>query len=154
MKKLVSVLFVFLSLIVLSACEPKTKAGQGGGKYGMMDTNTPDFTAVRFFEHVYRDKSLKGALEISSPRMAKILTSYHTNRNVQRHVFDLVYDEVEIQPDTGNSIGRNEFAKSAVVTLFFTGTRHGDKYEDIRVVEMIRVDKKWLVDKVRADKYL
>lgn len=154
MSKLLSVLLIICSLSLISGCEPKTKAGKGAGKYGMMDTNTPDFTAVRFFDHIYQDKTINGALKIASPRLAKVLKSYHTNRNVQRHVFNLVYDEVEIQPDTGNSVGRNEFAKSAVVTLFFTGTRDGDKYEDIRVIDMIRVDKKWLVDKVRADKFL
>lgn len=142
------------SLSFMFGCEPNTKAGQGAGKYGMMDTNTPDFAAVRFFEHVYRDKTLKGALSMSTPRLSKVLNSYHTNRNVQRHVFNLTYDEVEIQPDTGNTVGRNEFAKSAVVTLFFTGTRHGEKVEDIRVVDMVRSDKKWLVDKIRPDKYL
>ncbi len=154
MNKYLSVVFIVVSLFFIQGCEPATKAGKGAGKYGMMDTNTPDFAAVRFFEHVYRDKTLKGALSMSTPRLAKLLTSYHTNRNVQRHVFNLTYDEVEIQPDTGNTIGRNEFAKNAVVTLFFTGMRNGDKIEDIRVVEMVRQDKKWLVDKVRADKYL
>ena len=145
--------FVFASLVLLQGCDSGPKP-QGGGKYGMMDTNTPDYAAVAFFQHVYSDDNLKGALAMSTPRMAKLLRAYHTNRNVQRHVFDLIYDEVEIQPDTGNSIGRNEFAKSAVVTLFFTGTRYGDRYEDIRVVEMVRTGGDWKVDKVRADKYL
>lgn len=139
---------------MLQACDNGAKAGKGAGKYGMMDTNTPDFAAVRFFEHVYRDKTLAGAIAMSTPRMAKLMNSYRSNRNVQRHVFNLTYDEVEIQPDTGNTVGRNEFAKSAVVTLFFTGLRDNDRIEDIRVVEMIRKDKKWLVDKIRADKYL
>ncbi|MDO6710453.1 MULTISPECIES: hypothetical protein [Alteromonadaceae] len=120
----------------------------------MMDTNTPDYAAVEFFQHVYNDKNLNKAIAMSSKRMAKLLKSYRTNRNVQRHVFDLVYDEVDIQPDTGNSIGRNEFAESAVVTLFFTGTLYDERVEDIRVVEMLRVDGKWLVDKIQPDKYL
>ncbi|GAB5379035.1 MAG: hypothetical protein Alis3KO_00300 [Aliiglaciecola sp.] len=146
------ILFLFFAVLALQACDTNKK--KGAGKYGMMDTNTPDYAAVAFFEHIYRDKNLNNALAMSTPRMAKILKSYHTNRNVQRHVIDLTYDEVEIQPDTGNSVGRNEFAKSAVVTLFFTGTIHGDRVEDIRIVEMVRIDGKWLVDRVQADKYL
>ncbi len=141
-------------VLFLVGCNPAKKQGEGAGKYGMMDTNTPDYAAVAFFQHVYQDDNINAALEMSSPRMAELLRSYHTNRNVQRHVFDLVYDEVEIQPDTGNSVGRNEFAKSAVVTLFFTGTRYGDRYEDIRIVEMVRQGDKWLVDEIRPDKYL
>lgn len=148
--------FVLLTALVLllQGCDAAKKPGGGAGKYGMMDTNTPDYAAVAFFQHIYQDDNINAALAICTPRMAKLVKSYHTNRNVQRHVLDLVYDEVDIQPDTGNSVGRNEFAKSAVVTLFFTGIRHGDRYEDIRIVEMIRDGDKWLVDEIRPDKYL
>lgn len=146
--------YILVLLALIQACEKSPTAGQGGGKYGMMDTNTPDFAAVAFFQHIYQDNNLNQALEMSTPKMAALLKAYHTNRNVQRHVFDLMYDEVEIQPDTGNSVGRNEFARDAVVTLFFTGTIHGKRVEDVRVVEMIREGNSWLVDNVRADKYL
>ncbi|MEP4889637.1 MAG: hypothetical protein ABJV04_06390 [Aliiglaciecola sp.] len=146
-------LFSFCILILfLQACDNESK--KGAGKYGMMDTNTPDYAAVEFFQHVYNDKNLNKAIAMSTERMARLLNSYRTNRNVQRHVFDLVYDEVDIQPDTGNSIGRSEFAESAVVTLFFTGTLYDERVEDIRVIEMVRKDGKWLVDKIQPDKYL
>lgn len=141
-------------MLFIQACDSGPKAGKGAGKYGMMDDNTPDFAAVAFFQHIYQDEKLTGALKLSTPRLAKLLKSYHTNRNVQRHVFNLTYDEVVIQPDTGNTVGRNEFAKSAVVTLFFSGTRNDERIEDIRVIEMVREGNTWLVDKVRADKYL
>lgn len=154
MNKSIFALFFIPLMVFLQACDSGPKAGKGAGKYGMMDDNTPDYAAVAFFQHIYQDKKLTAALKLSTPRLAKVLKAYHTNRNVQRHVFNLVFDEVVIQPDTGNTIGRNEFAKSAVVTLFFSGTRNGDRYEDIRVIEMVRQNKTWLVDKVRADKYL
>ncbi len=143
-----------LLVLALQGCDSASNKKTGGGKFGMMDTNTPEYAAVEFFEHIYNDKKLDNALAMSTPRMAKLLRSYHTNRNVQRHVFDLVYDEVDIQPEPGNSFGRNEYAKSAVVTLFFTGTLHDDRVEDIRIVEMVRNDDEWLVDLVQADKYL
>ncbi|MCC2615612.1 hypothetical protein LJ739_05095 [Aestuariibacter halophilus] len=143
-------------VLAIAGCDnaPRPKAGEGGGKYGMMDTNTPEFAAVRFFQHIYEDDTIDGAMSMSTRRMAKLLKSYHTPRNFQRHVLNLTYDTVDIQPDTGNTVGRNEFAKDAVVTVFFTGERHGDQIEDLRVVEMVRLDKKWLVDEIRADKYL
>ncbi|GAC14869.1 hypothetical protein [Aliiglaciecola lipolytica] len=143
---------LFFLALILQACDTESK--KGAGKYGMMDTNTPDYAAVAFFEHVYNDNNLNKAIAMSSERMAKLLKSYRTNRNVQRHVFNLMYDEVEIQPDTGNSVGRNEYAESAVVTLFFTGTLHDERVEDIRVIEMLRVDGEWLVDRIQPDKYL
>lgn len=154
MNKALYTIFIVTIMLFIQACDSGPKAGKGAGKYGMMDDNTPDFAAVAFFQHIYQDKKLTEALKLSTPRLAKVLKSYHTNRNVQRHVFNLTYDEVVIQPDTGNTVGRNEFAKSAVVTLFFSGTRNGERIEDIRVIEMVRENKTWLVDKVRADKYL
>ncbi|WJG07769.1 hypothetical protein [Aliiglaciecola sp. LCG003] len=152
--KLSTLLLFTTIMLTLQACDSGSKSAKGAGKYGMMDTNTPDYAAVAFFQHVYNDENLNAAIAMSTPRMAKLMQSYHTNRNVQRHVFDLRYDEVDIQPDTGNSVGRNEFARTAVVTLFFTGTLHDNRIEDIRIVEMVRTDGKWLVDKVLADKYL
>jgi len=155
--KRISKLFYIATLMllaILAGCDSASDKKDGGGKFGMMDTNTPEYAAIDFFDHIYNDKKLDNALAMSTPKMAKLLRSYHTNRNVQRHVFDLVYDEVEIQPEPGNSFGRNEFAESATVTLFFSGTLHDDKIEDIRVIEMVRVKNKWFVDLVKADKYL
>ena len=154
LKRVFLIVFSVVAL-ALAGCggEKGPKRGEGAGKYGMLDSNTPHYAAMKFFEHIYKDKRLDGAMQLSTPRLAKLLKNYHTNRNVQRHVLNLTYDEVEIQPDAGNSVARSEFAQKAVVTLFFTGTRHGDKIEDIRIVEMVKIDDKWKVDKIRADKY-
>ncbi len=143
---------LIITALLVQGCDTNKK--KGAGKYGMMDTNTPDFAAVAFFDYVYKEPKLNNAIAMSTPRMAKLLRHYRSNKSVQRHVFDLRYDEVVIQPDTGNAVGRTEFAKKAVVTLFFTGTLHGERIEDIRIVEMVRTDGKWLVDKIQADKYL
>lgn len=151
---------VFICLCIVAALglqgcnkKPEVKA-EGAGKYGMMDDNTPDLAAVKFFDLIFTDKDINRALTVASPKMERLLKSYHTPRNVQRHVFNLSYDEVEITVDPGSGVGRNEFAESATVTLLFSGTLHGDRYEDLRIVEMIRVGTKWKVDKIRADKYL
>lgn len=155
MFKRIAFILLSVALITLGGCgDSKPKRGEGAGKYGMIDPNTPHYAAMQFFDHIYYDKTLKGAMSLSTPRLAKLLKSYHTNRNVQRHVLNLTYDEVEIQPDAGNSVARSEFSQKAVVTIFFTGTRHGDKFEDIRIVEMERIEGDWKVSKIRADKYL
>ena len=155
MLKRISSLLLVVLVFTLSACgESGPKRGEGAGKYGMLDPNTPHYAAMMFFEHIYYDQNLNRAMALSTPKLAKLLKSYHTNRNVQRHVLNLTYDEVEIQPDAGNSVARSEFSQKAVVTIFFTGTRHGDKIEDIRIVEMVKIDRDWKVSKVRADKFL
>ncbi|MCV2885381.1 hypothetical protein OE749_11815 [Aestuariibacter sp. AA17] len=148
-------LYIVFFAFTLQACSDNDDVqNQSAGKYGMLDPNTPHYAAMKFFEHIYYDSNLNGAVELSTPRMGRLLQSYHNNRNVQRHVLNLIYDEVEIQPDAGNSVGRAEFAKKAVVSVFFTGHRHDKKHEDIRVVEMVKMDGDWKVSKVRADKYL
>ncbi|WP_051275274.1 hypothetical protein [Aestuariibacter salexigens] len=147
-------LFISLICCVLLAACSEYKAGEGAGKYGMMDPNTPEFAAVKFFESIFLDDNLDGALEFSTERMQRLLKSYHTNRNVQRHVLNLSYDSVEIMPDSGDNVGRNEFAKSAVITLFFTGYYNDDKIDDLRTVELIRESGKWRVDEVRADPFM
>ena len=149
---LFNTVFAVLLGMTLAACSD-FKAGEGAGKYGMMDPNTPEFAAVKFFESIYLEDNLDGALSFSTDRMARLLRSYHTNRNVQRHVLNLTYDTVEIMPDSGDNVGRNEFAEAAVITLFFTGHSNGDKVDDLRVVDLVRENGKWKVDKVRADMF-
>ena len=154
LKNVLLCICILSSLILVGCNKPPAVKADGAGKYGMMDDNTPDLAAVKFFDLIYTDNDINRALKVASPKMERLLKSYHTPRNVQRHVFNLSYDEVEITVDPGNGVGRNEFAKDAVVTLLFSGTLRGDKYEDLRVVEMIKIGTKWKVDKIRADKYL
>lgn len=139
-----------LSLFLLSACEKEERIG----RYGMLDENTPEYTAVMFIRGVYLDENLDRAVDLSTPRMARILSRYHTQKNVQRHVFNLKYDTVEVTPQTSQSVGRTEYADNANVTLFFSGLYNGDKVEDLRTLELKKVSGQWKVDKVQADPFL
>jgi hypothetical protein len=141
-------LVIWLSLLLLSACDTSgVKEKQGAGKFGMLDTNIPEYAAEQFFVHIYNDKDITGALKLSSPRMERLLKSYRTNRNVQRHVFNMPFDTVEIRQLSGNA-GRNEFAKDANVTIFFEGELDGKILKDLRAVKLLRIDKEWKVDEV------
>ncbi|MEP0357122.1 hypothetical protein [Paraglaciecola sp.] len=138
-----------LVLVAISACnsgEPK----KGGGKFGMLDTDIPEYTAIQFFEHIYHDKTLDGSFKLSSPKMQRLLRSYHTNKSVQKHILNMRFDTVKIQPST-RSAGRNEFAKEAKISLFFEGELNGDIFKDMRVIELLRIDNKWKVDSVSLD---
>lgn len=139
-------LLVLLLLLVLGACGG-VKEKTISGKFGMMDVNTPEYAALQFFDGIYRGKDITGALELSSPKMKRLLQSYRTNRNVQRHVFNMRYDTVEFRPHAG-SAGRNEFAKEIQVSLFFEGELDGNILKDLRVVKLVRPGGKWLVDEV------
>jgi hypothetical protein len=141
--------FLLCFLLVLTACgEMKEKKKEG--KFGMMDKNIPEYAALQFFRHIYMDKDINGALVVSSPKMTRLLQSYRTNKNVQRHVLNMRFDEVKIEPHAG-SAGRNEFAKDAQVTLFFEGTLDDNILKDMRVVNLVRPKNKWLVDEVSLE---
>lgn len=146
LNRLTFVPFVLFVLVVLTACEP-SKPKQGGGKYGMLNNGVPEFAAIEFFNEIYHGKNIEGAVKLSTPKMARLLRSYHTNKGVQNHVLNMRFDKVEIQPST-RSAGRNEFAKEAKISLFFEGELDGDIIKDIRVVALIREGKDWKVDEV------
>ncbi|WP_100657389.1 hypothetical protein [Alteromonas flava] len=151
--KLHKALVPALMLFTLFACS-EVKQGEGVGKYGMMADNTPEYAAVMFMHSIYRDPSIDAALALSSERMSRLLNNYRTNRNVQRHVIGLMYDQVEVSPEGSDSVGRTEFADSAEVTLFFTGFYNDDKIDELRTVELIKVRGDWKVDKIEADPFL
>jgi hypothetical protein len=145
-KKVSWLLFI---VFVFTACE-KAEPKKGGGKFGMLDSNVPEFAAIEFFNQIYHTKDLSGAIKYSTPKMQRLLRSYHTNKAVQKHVLNMRFDKVEIQPST-RSAGRNEFAKEAEISLFFEGTLEDDVLKDLRLVSLVKLDNEWKVDKVSAE---
>lgn len=143
--------FILVVCFTLTGC-PKKEAGVG--RYGMLDENTPEYTAVRFMRSIYLDSNIDVAVSLSSPKLARILRKYHTNRNVQRHLLNLKYDTVTIVPQGGDRVGRSEFAEQATVTLFFSGHYHDDKIEDLRQIDLVRVRGDWKVEKIHPDHFL
>jgi hypothetical protein len=137
---------IMLLLAAMFGCDGLEKK-QGLGKYGMMDPNLPEFAAVEFFDHIFHDDNLSAALKLCSPSLKRLVASYHTNRNVQRHVLNLRFDKVTITPHTG-SAGRNEFSKEAKVIIFFEGELNGNILKDMRIVDLVRSGDQWKVDQV------
>jgi len=141
---------IILLCLVLQACSKKTAEEEEGlGKFGMMDKSTPEYAAMQFFKHIYYEKDIRGALALSSPKMTRLLRSYRTNRNVQRHVLNLPYDSVKMELDGGDTKMRAQYADRIQVTVFFSGRLYGDKIEDLRTVELLRLNRVWKVDSVK-----
>ena len=141
--------FILIFALIFSACE-KAPAKKGGGKFGMLNNGNPEFAAIEFFDHIYHSKGIEGAIKVSTPKMERLLRSYHTNKGVQKHVLNMRFDKVSIQPKS-RSAGRNEFAKDAQIAIFFEGELHGDIFKDMRVIELIKVGADWKVDEVSLD---
>lgn len=143
-----SLSFLVVIFLMFSACE-KAEPKKGIGKFGMLDSNVPEYAAIEFFNQIYHGKDLTGALKLSTPKMQKLLLSYHTNKGVQKYVLNMRFDKVDIQPST-RSAGRNEYAKEAQISLFFEGVLGDDILKDLRIVDLKRIDKEWKVDKVNV----
>ena len=151
-KKSASLLGLFvLVCVALAGCQKKE---EGIGRYGMLDDNTPEFAAVRFMRSIYAEPDISVAVSLSTPKMARILERYHTNRNVQRHLLNLKYDTVTITPEGGDRVGRSEFAEKATITMFFSGFYNDDKIEDLRQVDLVRMNGDWKVEKIHPDHFL
>ena len=144
------VLFGLFTVLILSACGKKE---EGIGRYGMLDESTPEYTTVAFLKSVYEDDNLDTAIRLSSEKLSRILTRYHTNSNVQRHLLNLKYDTVTITPQSAGRVGRNEFAEKSTITVFLSGTYNDDKIEDLRSLDLIKEDGEWKVNKIHPDAY-
>jgi len=136
-------LIILLASLLLSCTDDKPRVG----KYGMMDPNIPEYAAVEFFDHIYHDEDLTEALKLASPKLERLIASYNTNKNVQRHVLNLRFDKVAITPHATGA-GRSEFAKDTKIFVFFEGELNGNLIKDMRIVELVRIGDKWKVDKI------
>lgn len=140
---------ILIFAVLLGACD-KAPPKPGGGKFGMLDSGNPEFAAIEFFEQIYHAKGIEGAIKVSTPKMERLLRSYHTNKGVQKHVLNMRFDKVTIQPRS-RSAGRNEFAKEAEIALFFEGDLDGEILKDMRIVDLVKVGDDWKVDAVSLD---
>ncbi len=144
------ILVAFFALFTLSACMPEQIVDDGEP-----DTESAEGAALAFFDSIYNQRDLNIALKYSTPRMARLLRSYHTTRAVARHVINLRYEsKVVLEIDAGDTVGRQQFATKQKVSIYFSGTYQGDTIDELRTVQMIREDNQWKVDEILADKFL
>ncbi|WP_018981580.1 hypothetical protein [Salinimonas chungwhensis] len=141
--KPVQFLLVAAFATFLVACDKTADNGDGDVSAG-----TPEYAAIVFARAIYHDDNIDKALAVSTDSMRRILSSYHTNRNAQRHIMNLNYEQVNIKPDGGNRIGRTEFAEKASVTLFFNGNYNGNTIKELRTIHLLRQGGQWKVDRV------
>lgn len=144
MKKLL--LHVPIFLFILVGC---------GGETSGSDNNSAEGAALLFFESIYNKKNFEAALNVASPRLQRLMKSYHTPKGVARHIINLRYEgDVKLEIDGGNSVGRAEFATEQKVSIFISGNYQGDKIDELRTVDMKKVNGKWVVDAILADRFL
>lgn len=125
-----------------------------GGEASKTQNNSAEGAALLYFESIYNTQDFKSALSAASPKLQRLMKSYHTPRAVARHIINLRYDgDVVLEIDGGNSVGRAEFATAQRVSIFLSGNYQGNTVDELRTVEMIRVNGEWVVDTILADRF-
>lgn len=153
--KLKVILIVLLFGLTGCMDKQKTEEGEGGGRYGMMSSDSADVAALKFFDAIYNENDMGTALHYATDRMDKLLKSYHTPRAVARHIINLRYEgQVKMEIDAGDNVGRQEFATRQRVSIYFSGHYQGDLIDELRTVQMIREKGEWRVDSILTDKFL
>ncbi len=139
------ILISLLSVLLLAGCSGDNSEDINAGRYGMMSTDTPQYTAIVFMRAIYQDKNLDAAIELSDERFARILKNHHTNKNVQRHMLNLRLDEMTVDPVSGGTLILSDVQKEADIEVKIVGKFEGEQVVDLKTLSMIRDGGKWLV---------
>lgn len=132
-----------LFFTMLASCGKKEEAVQPGP------------TAIAFFDAIYNKKDLRAASKHTTPQMGRIITHYKTVNNVQRHLFNLKFDEVEIAEDKTGTQGAllPKTAKKAKVVLMLEGKYQGKLVRDLKTLVLVKQEGNWKVEKIASDPY-
>ncbi|MDT0594352.1 hypothetical protein [Glaciecola petra] len=142
--------FCWIVILCLSvfACSSPDEEEVKAGKYGMMGSDTPQYAAVIFMRAVYNDKNLDRATKLSTERFARILKGYHTNKNVQRQVFNLRLDDMTTEPISGGALLFSEKQKSADIEMKIIGHYNNKKITELKTISLVKESGDWKVKSV------
>lgn len=143
MKKITALVLVFV--FFLTSCD--------SGEAARGDKNSPGYTATLYFDALYNKNDFDAAINMATPRLARIMRSYGTSKQFARNLVNLQYDSVTIEVDMTNQSLREQYGDDAKVNLVFTGMLHGEQVDDMRSVQMVRKKGKWYVDKINSDPF-
>ena len=81
------------------------------------------------------------------------MESYGTVRQVARTLLNMSFDHVDIRVNrTGGNL-REQYENVADIALLLTGQHDGKQIDELRVVEMVQQNSRWVVKSVQVDKY-
>lgn len=114
---------------------------------------TPEYIASEFFNAIYNEKDLEKAKHLSTKEYADLMASYGTVRQVARTLLNASFDHVDIRVNrTGGNL-REQYENVADIALLLTGQHDGKQVDELRVVEMVQQNSRWVVKSVQVDKY-
>ncbi|MBZ9613614.1 hypothetical protein [Rheinheimera maricola] len=133
-------------LLLLTACseDAPTINAQWG---------SPEYVATQFLQALYIDKDLDKAKGLSTAEYAQLMESYGTVRQVGRTLMNMSFDSVEIRVNRSGGNLREQYENTAEIAILLTGQHDGKKVDEIRVVELIQLNGRWVVQAVQVDKF-
>ncbi len=149
---------VLLPLLMFSlvACggDPATETNnQTSQGTAATTSDSPEITAVKFFEAIYVENDIKKAQQYVSPSLQRVMSSYHSGKAMGRTLLNMSFDEVVITVEDTNKSVREFYTDKADVMLIFTGTYDGNKQVNMRMVKMIKQKGKWVVNEIKDDPF-
>jgi hypothetical protein len=115
--------------------------------------DSPEVTAVKFFEAIYLHNDIKEAKSHATPSMQRVLSSYSSGKAVARTLLNMSFDEVEITIEDTNKNVREFYTDKAEVMLIFTGKHDGNKQANMRMVKLVKQDGKWMISEIKNDPF-
>ena len=117
------------------------------------EIDNPEEIAIAFFDALYNKKDVKKAASVCSPQLARIILHYKSPQAVARHLFNMKYDSVKINPDDSGVKVREQFKDSAEITLYFDGIYNENRIKDIKRVSLVQQKSGWVIDKILKDPF-
>ena len=143
---LLRILILLFLMIFLQACgddEPEIKAELG----------SPEYRTMEFFNAIYIEDDLDKASQYASGKLNRVMKKYGTTRAVTRYLFNMRFDTVKMEIDRSGKNLRERYGDTAEIAILFSGTLHGEKKDDYRVVKLKKKGRDWVVEEVKHDPY-
>ena len=155
MKKFLRVLIPLLAMSLVACGGDTTSDANKQSSKGTAATtsDSPEITAVKFFEAIYVENDIKKAQKYVSPSLQRVMSSYHSGKAMGRTLLNMSFDEVVITVEDTNKSVREFYTDKADVMLIFTGTHDGNKQVNMRMVKMVKEKGKWMVNEIKDDPF-
>ncbi len=136
---------LLLALLLVACTEDKPKVNAQWG--------TPEYNASQFFHALYNEKDLEKAKQMSTAEYAELMASYGSVRQVVRTLINVSFDSVDIRVNRSGGNLREQYGDVAEIAILLTGTSNGKQVDELRNVEMVKQNGRWLVHRVKVDKF-
>ncbi|WP_460861400.1 hypothetical protein [Rheinheimera gaetbuli] len=136
---------LLLPLLLLGCAEDKPAVNAQWG--------TPEYNASQFFHALYNEKDLEKAKQMSTAKYADLMESYGSVRQVGRTLMNMSFDTVEIRINRSGGNLREQYGDMAEIAILLTGVHDGKQIDELRNVQMVKQNGRWLVHMVKVDKF-